>query len=61
MSVNIRVMGPQDEVDKVVEALISAPSNGVHIEVQSVSDPYPCRGRSVEVRVYVHASVTDQR
>jgi hypothetical protein len=47
--VKIRLMGTGGECWQTVEALRQA------IGILSVSDPYPCRGASREVRVYVEA------
>ena len=45
----IRLHGTEDECRETVELLDSV------LLLQSVSDPYPDRGRSVLVRVYVEA------
>jgi hypothetical protein len=45
--VKIRLWGTEDECREMVELLESV------MLIQSVSDPYPDRGRSVLVRVYV--------
>jgi hypothetical protein len=47
--VKIRVHGTEDECRDAVELLESV------LVVQSVSEPYPDRGRSVLVRVYIDA------
>jgi hypothetical protein len=47
--VKIRLHGTADECRETVELL------GQVMVLQSVSDPYPDRGRSVLVRVYVEA------
>jgi hypothetical protein len=47
--VRIRLHGTEDECRESVELLESV------LLIQSVSDPYPDRGRSVRVRVYVEA------
>jgi hypothetical protein len=45
--VKIRLHGTEEECREMVELLESV------MLIQSVSDPYPDRGRSVLVRVYV--------
>ena len=45
----IRLHGTEDECTETVELL------GSVMLLQSVSDPYPDRGRSVLVRVYLEA------
>jgi len=47
--VKIRLHGTEEECREMAELLESV------MLVQSVSDPYPDRGRSVLVRVYVEA------
>jgi hypothetical protein len=47
--VKIRLHGTEDECRETVELLESV------LLIQSVSEPYPDRGRSVLVRVYVEA------
>jgi hypothetical protein len=47
--VKIRLHGTEEECREAVELLDSV------MLLQSVSDPYPDRGRSVLVRVYVEA------
>ena len=47
MSVRIRLHGTEDECREVVALLESV------MLLQSVSDPYPDRGHSVLVRVYI--------
>lgn len=45
----IRLHGTEEECSEAVELL------GEVLQIQSVSDPYPDRGRSVLVRVYIEA------
>jgi hypothetical protein len=47
--VKIRLHGTEEECRETAELLESV------LQVQSVSDPYPDRGRSVLVRVYIEA------
>jgi hypothetical protein len=47
--VKIRLQGTEEECRETVELL------GSVMLLQSVSDPYPDRGRSVLVRVYIEA------
>jgi len=49
--VKIRLHGTEDECSKAAALL-----EGV-MDVRSVSDPYPDRGRSILVRVYVDAEL----
>ena len=51
----IRLHGSEEECREVAELLESV------LRVQSVSEPYPDRGRSVLVRVYVDAVVRGDR
>ena len=53
--VKIRLHGSEEECREVAELLESV------LRVQSVSEPYPDRGRSVLVRVYVDAVVRGDR
>jgi hypothetical protein len=54
VSVKIRVHGTEDICREVVEQL------GSLFTLLSVSDPYPDRGRSVLVRVYIEAEIPEQ-
>jgi hypothetical protein len=47
--VKLRLHGTPEECEETVELL------GSIMLIQSVSDPYPDRGRSVLVRVYIEA------
>jgi hypothetical protein len=47
--VKLRLHGTEDECEEMVKLLESV------MLIQSVSDPYPDRGRSVLVRVYIDA------
>lgn len=46
-AVNIRLMGLPDDVDQVVAQLTEV------LDVADISRPYPCRGGSRQVRVYL--------
>jgi hypothetical protein len=50
--VKIRLHGTEDECREVAERLAGI------VEVLAVSDPYPDRGASVLVRVYVEARIS---
>jgi hypothetical protein len=49
--VKIRLHGTEDECREVAERLVGV------VEVLSVSEPYPDRGTSVLVRVYIEARI----
>jgi hypothetical protein len=53
--VKIRLEGTQEECEQ------AAPRLAELFDVVSVSDPYPNRGRTLLVRVYVEIRLTDHR
>ena len=56
--VKIRLQGLPDDVQRLIEMLRTCEAVG-DLLLLSVSDPYPNRGDSKYVRVYVDASVVE--